>query len=131
LTWYTVQSMKMHLIPLGCEEWTWKRWKKVGILKSIYCFFSKAFVAFTNKRCSLFEQSCFIKVNDPNLMFLTNRNWAITLILHFLHRHIKGIRGAKVKVLFQGLHVTYDIHVLVYNLKFCMFHTQFTMMLNR
>jgi hypothetical protein len=29
---------------------------------------------------------------------------------------IKGARGTKVKVLFQGLHMTHVIYVLVYNL---------------
>jgi len=31
---------------------------------------------------------------------------------------IEGARGVKVKVLFQGLHMTHVIFVLVYNLKF-------------
>jgi hypothetical protein len=31
---------------------------------------------------------------------------------------IKGVRGAKVKVFFQGLHMTLVIPTLVYNLKF-------------
>jgi hypothetical protein len=31
---------------------------------------------------------------------------------------VKGARGAKVKVLFQGLHMTHVILALVYNLKF-------------
>jgi hypothetical protein len=37
---------------------------------------------------------------------------------------IKGTKGVKVKVLFQGLHVTCGIHVLVYYLKVFSFHTQ-------
>jgi hypothetical protein len=31
---------------------------------------------------------------------------------------VKGARSAKVKVLFQGLHITHIIFMLVYNLKF-------------
>jgi hypothetical protein len=30
---------------------------------------------------------------------------------------VKGAKGAKVKILFQGLHMTRVIYVLVYNLK--------------
>jgi hypothetical protein len=37
----------------------------------------------------------------------------------------KGAKGAKVKVLFQGLHMTRVIFVLVYNLKFCILDTPF------
>jgi hypothetical protein len=37
---------------------------------------------------------------------------------------IKGTKGAKVKVLFQGLHVTCGIHVLVYYLIYKKIHTQ-------
>jgi hypothetical protein len=32
---------------------------------------------------------------------------------------VKKAKGAKVKVLFQGLHMTHVTFVLVYNLKFC------------
>jgi hypothetical protein len=32
---------------------------------------------------------------------------------------VKGGKGTKVKILFQGLHTTHVIYVLVYNLKFC------------
>jgi hypothetical protein len=38
---------------------------------------------------------------------------------------VKGAMGAKVKVLFQGLHVTCVIFMLVYNLKFYILDTQF------
>jgi hypothetical protein len=38
---------------------------------------------------------------------------------------IKGAKGAKVKVLFQGLHMTCVIPKLVYNLKFCISNTPF------
>jgi hypothetical protein len=38
---------------------------------------------------------------------------------------IKGAKGAKVKVLFQGLHMTRVIFMLVYNLKFCILDTPF------
>jgi hypothetical protein len=31
---------------------------------------------------------------------------------------VKGAKGAKAKILFQGLHMTHVIHALVYNLKF-------------
>jgi hypothetical protein len=39
---------------------------------------------------------------------------------------IKGIKGTKVKVLFQGLHMTCVILVLVYNLKFYILDTPFS-----
>ncbi len=38
---------------------------------------------------------------------------------------IKGARGAKVKVLFQGLHMTCVIFALVYSLKFCISNIPF------
>jgi hypothetical protein len=38
---------------------------------------------------------------------------------------VKKARGAKVKVIFQGLHMTHVIFVLVYNLKFCISNTPF------
>jgi hypothetical protein len=39
---------------------------------------------------------------------------------------VKGARGAKVKVLFQGLHMTCVIKfVLIYNFKFCVLNTIF------
>jgi hypothetical protein len=37
---------------------------------------------------------------------------------------VKGTKGAKVKVLFQGLHMTRVILTLGYNLKFCFSDTQ-------
>jgi hypothetical protein len=43
--------------------------------------------------------------------FLNNCN-------HWAEIIIKGARGAKVKVFFQGLHMTCVIFALVYNLKF-------------
>jgi hypothetical protein len=36
---------------------------------------------------------------------------------------VKRAKGAKVKVLFQGLHMTCVIYVLVYNLKFYILDT--------
>jgi hypothetical protein len=36
---------------------------------------------------------------------------------------VKGTKGVKVKVLFQGLHMTHVIFVLVYNFKFCILGT--------
>jgi hypothetical protein len=38
---------------------------------------------------------------------------------------VKGVRGTNVKVLFQGLHMTSVIFVLVYNLKICILGTPF------
>jgi hypothetical protein len=38
---------------------------------------------------------------------------------------VKGAKGAKVKVFFQGLHMTPIIVMLVYNLKFCILNTPF------
>ncbi len=40
---------------------------------------------------------------------------------------VKGAKGTKVKVLFQGLHVTHVIFMLVYNLKFCILNTLLTL----
>jgi hypothetical protein len=38
---------------------------------------------------------------------------------------VKRVKGAKVNVNFQGLHMTHVIFVLVYNLKFCILDTPF------
>jgi hypothetical protein len=38
----------------------------------------------------------------------------------------KGVRGAKVKVFFQGLHMTLVIFMLIYNLKICILSTPLT-----
>jgi hypothetical protein len=38
---------------------------------------------------------------------------------------VKGARGAKVKVLFQKLHMSCVISALVHNLKFCISYTLF------
>jgi len=38
---------------------------------------------------------------------------------------IKGARGAKVKIFFQGLHMICVIFALVYNLQFCILDAQF------
>jgi hypothetical protein len=40
---------------------------------------------------------------------------------------VKGAKGAKVKVLFQGLHMTCVISILVYNSKFCISDTYLTL----
>jgi hypothetical protein len=34
---------------------------------------------------------------------------------------VKGVKGSKVKVIFQGMHMICVIFVLVYDLKFCIF----------
>jgi hypothetical protein len=38
---------------------------------------------------------------------------------------VKGTKGAKVEVIFQGLHITCVIFVLVYNFKFCISYIPF------
>jgi hypothetical protein len=38
---------------------------------------------------------------------------------------VKGAKGAKVKVIFQGLHMTHVVFVLVYNFKFYILSTPF------
>jgi hypothetical protein len=38
---------------------------------------------------------------------------------------IKGAKGAKIKVFFQGLQMTHIIYVSVYNSKFCISNTPF------
>jgi hypothetical protein len=38
---------------------------------------------------------------------------------------VKGTKGIKVKTIFQGLHMTHVIFVLVYNFKICMLSTPF------
>jgi len=38
---------------------------------------------------------------------------------------VKNAKGDKVKVFFQGLHMTHVISTLVYNLKFCILNTTF------
>jgi len=38
---------------------------------------------------------------------------------------VKGTMGAKVKVIFQRLHMTRVVFVLVYNFKFCVLGTPF------
>jgi hypothetical protein len=39
---------------------------------------------------------------------------------------VKGAKGAKVKVIFQGLQMTHVICTLVYNLKLCISDTSFS-----
>jgi hypothetical protein len=39
---------------------------------------------------------------------------------------VKGAKGGKVKVPFQGLHVTHVVFALVYNLKLCILDTPFS-----
>jgi hypothetical protein len=41
---------------------------------------------------------------------------------------VKGARGAKVKIFFQGLHMTHVIFALVYNLKFCILDASFNIL---
>jgi hypothetical protein len=41
---------------------------------------------------------------------------------------VNGAKGAKVKILFQGLHMTHVIPMLVYNLKFYILDTPFNTM---
>jgi hypothetical protein len=36
---------------------------------------------------------------------------------------VKGVRGAKAKVIFQGLHMAFVVFVLVYNFKICILGT--------
>jgi heme/copper-type cytochrome/quinol oxidase subunit 3 len=38
---------------------------------------------------------------------------------HLGENRIKGAKGAKVKFLLQGLHMTHVTFVLIYNFKFC------------
>ncbi len=38
-----------------------------------------------------------------------------------------GAKGAKVKIIFQGLHMTRVIFMLVYNFKFCILNTLFNL----
>jgi len=49
--------------------------------------------------------------------FKNNRN-------HWGEITVKGIRGAKVKIFFQGLRMTCVIFALVYNLQFCILDVQ-------
>jgi hypothetical protein len=51
--------------------------------------------------------------------------WYWKNILFESENTIKRIRGAKVKVFYQGLHMTCVIFVLVYNFKFCISNTPF------
>jgi hypothetical protein len=44
---------------------------------------------------------------------------------------VKGSKGAKVKIFFKGLHVTCSSPMLVYNLKFYIFHAYFTIVCYR
>jgi hypothetical protein len=46
-------------------------------------------------------------------------------IIHEDENMVKGAKGAKLKVLFQGLHMICVIFMLVYNLKFCILSTPF------
>jgi hypothetical protein len=38
---------------------------------------------------------------------------------------VKGAKGAKIKVIFQGLHMTHVVFVLVYNFKICILNAPF------
>jgi hypothetical protein len=44
--------------------------------------------------------------------------WSLGFKEHKSENKVKGVRGSKVKVLVQGLHMTYVIFLLVYNFKF-------------
>jgi hypothetical protein len=46
-------------------------------------------------------------------------------LYHWGENTIKGAKGTKVKVLFQGLYMTCGIYVLVYILNCCIVDTQF------
>jgi hypothetical protein len=46
-------------------------------------------------------------------------------LYHWGENTVKGAKRTKVKVLFEGLHMTHGIYVLVHNLKFCIVDTQF------
>jgi hypothetical protein len=47
------------------------------------------------------------------------------LFLHDAINNCRRARGAKVKVLFQRLHMTHFIFAFVYNLKFCILDAPF------
>jgi hypothetical protein len=53
--------------------------------------------------------------------FLNNCN-------HWGEVMVKGARGARVKIIFQGLHMTHVIFALVYNLKFCILDASFNIL---
>jgi hypothetical protein len=56
-----------------------------------------------------------------NLTIQVANVWISNQILFQGENTVKKARGAKVKVLFQGLHMTCVVFVLVYNLKICIF----------
>jgi hypothetical protein len=68
---------------------------------------------------SLLSIQLFIIVS-VNVLFFSH----ITIIL-LGENIVKGARGAKVEVLFQGLHMTHVILVLVYNFIICISNTPF------
>jgi hypothetical protein len=45
--------------------------------------------------------------------------------IHLGEKTVKKAKGTKVKVLFQGLHMTHVIPTLAYNLKYCILNTPF------
>jgi len=49
--------------------------------------------------------------------------WNLSFKEHKSENKIKGVRGNKVKVLVQGLHMTHVSFVLVYYFKFCISNT--------
>jgi hypothetical protein len=74
---------------------------------------------YTWETTSLLSIQLFIIV-IVNALFLSH-----TTIILLGENTIKGARGAKVEVLFQGLHMTHVIFVLVYNFKICISNTPF------
>jgi hypothetical protein len=62
---------------------------------------------------SLVFDSSFLKFKTPQ--FLIAHGW----------KYDKKAKGAKVKILLQGLYITHVIFVLVHNFKFCISSTPF------
>jgi hypothetical protein len=70
------------------------------------------------KLCSIHHVHYTLYICDKTLLKISNSE------TYLGENMAKGTKGAKVKVLFQGLHITHLIRVLVYSFKICILDTQ-------
>jgi hypothetical protein len=66
--------MKMHFNTIGMWRVDMKEMKEGRNFEIYLLFLFQSICSLYKQKVQPFEQSCFIKDNDPNLMFLTNRN---------------------------------------------------------
>ncbi len=123
-----------------------KNWIK-GVTKLDWRYSKcNAYMAFTKHTLGFFSSNVYLHRGCKNFLYYshsTKQTWLIqilifcnkdsfkgglaqwTTILLVGENTVKGTKGVKVKVLFQRLHMTHVIFVLVYNLTFCILGTPF------